>query len=365
MDAVAPVVDLRPPGAPRPPDVVAEAVARLWCGEDVGQLTVREAAARTLVDEGARVLRVEEVAPHDPDVVDEPGCPLVRPSDDVVLPWVSGREDDGRPVWVPYSLAVVRYLDGRPGHPLVHTPHLAGLGSASTADQARDRALADLVAHDALHRWWTAPALSETLATPGRVLAAWADSPLRLALRRLPAPSGRLVALALVDDPERDVVVPAVAARHRDEAEDVWLARAAAQAVWRWGSAVDLLDPRGALHSAAPGLLPHRADRAYLSSDPRAGIDPLAQLQLGLDPRAVRRLRALTAPAPAPAPAPASGVPQSADPATSSPRRAVTVGLTAPSTPVPGHHVVRVLAPSLRLSPVPAFAGARPVVHTF
>lgn len=355
VDATAVAVAMCEAEDPPPREHVIAASVRHWCGEDLGQLRVVESGAQELA-QLAPVLRLADLELHDPILHDEPGCPLAQVAERTPLPWVPASRLDAPCAgagWVPYGQAFVRYLDGRPDHPVAHAMNFAGLAAATDPGEAVERACADLVAQDALTAWWLRGgrvALEACEAGPV-VSSAWGTSPLFLRLLRLPSATGLPVALAVVDDEDRDVVTLAA----RVEVEE-----AVAAALWQHVCARDLLDRDGDLvGSGAPGLLKHRPGRDYLSAagpGAQRAVDPMAALQLGLDPRLVDRVRVRTTPVRGAA-APYGGI------ATRSAREALltaghhlwVVDLTTPDVAEAGWSCVRVLATDTARIPVPAF----------
>ncbi|MDR6119705.1 hypothetical protein QE370_002889 [Aeromicrobium sp. SORGH_AS981] len=345
VDGLAAAVQLVEPGASADGDVAVASAVRHWCGEDLGQLEVRSASAAELLAEGEPVLRLTDLALHDPAVLDEPGCPLVRVDDRTRLLWTRGVRRRRGSVsaegpsegWVPYGQAVVRWLERDSSQPLAHTMNMAGLGAATTFEAAVDQARADLVAQDAVTRWW-----SSGPADPLPALGApsWWDGPLELRLRRLPSRFDVEVVLAVVRDHEHDLAT-LCPATGPDAAR-----RAAAGALWQLGVARDVTSPTsGLLASGMPGLLPHAPDRRYLARGVRGAVDPMSAVQLGLDPAVVAEVDRRTSPSR-----------HAATLTGDAPPEVWVVDLTTPDVAAAGWHCVRALAPGLARIPVPAFA---------
>ncbi len=281
-------------GAGESPDIETAVLSavRHWCGEYQGQVEVREATLTELKAEGDPVVGLDDLLLHDPALLDQPGCPLTRVNASTAMRWVRGvRHRTGAaptPGWVPFSQTVVRWLETFPGQPVAHAMNMAGLGAGNSYDTAVEHAAADLLAQDAVMTWWRhgGQAVLTRVSPTERVQQSWSGSPLRLRLHRLPTPNGFPVVLAtVVDTTDQLVTLSARAADSLDEAAD----QAVAHALWQHACARDLLDPGGDLRSTAvPGLQPYRNDRAYLAgSGPghRRVVDPMGNLELGLDPR--------------------------------------------------------------------------------
>jgi ribosomal protein S12 methylthiotransferase accessory factor len=339
VDGVAAAVQLVEPGASADGDVAVASAVRHWCGEDLGQLEVRSASAAELVREGEPVLRLTDLALHDPAVLDEPGCPLVRVDDATRLLWTRGVRHragaDPAEGWVPYGQVVVRWLERDPSQPLAHTMNMAGLSAATSFEAAVDEACADLVAQDAVTRWWTSP--PEPL--PALEAPTWWDGPLELRLRRLPSRFDVDVVLAVVRDHEHDLAALSPAAGPGAAR------RAAARALWQLSVARDLASPTSTLlASGMPGLLAHTPDRRYLDVDVRGAVDPMSAVQLSLDPTLVAEVDRRTSPSRDAASPTADALPE-----------VWVVDLTTPDVAASGWHCVRALAPGLARIPVPAF----------
>ncbi|QGQ19419.1 hypothetical protein GC089_09500 [Cellulomonas sp. JZ18] len=365
------------------PDVLVDAVVRHWAGEDHGQLDVVDATAAQLRARGVPLLDLSDLRLVDPDVLARPGCPLVRVDDRTRTAWVAatrhradGTVTAGR---VPYSQAVVRWLDARPDLPVAHTMNMTGLGAGRGDAAALEAACRDVAAQDAAWTWWsdTAAPTPEAVPVVQGVATAWGASPLSLDLRRLPSPLGVPVVLAVVDD--GDVATVAVAAGPDHEAQP----RAAARALWQLVVARDLADAGGSLvRSGVPGLAPYRRDRDYLdAAGPgfRGLVDPLAHVQLTLDPAVRTRLHARLGPGSARRRAQRAGASTRADAprdpratagwsgATAAVRAAGrdvwVVDLTTPEVAATGWRCVRVLVPGTSRLPVGAFPPDPAVAH--
>lgn len=358
VDAVAGAVQLVGPGDSQDEDIPLAAAVRHWCGEDIGQLSVRSATAAELTSEGSPVLRVDDLELHDPHLLDLPGCPLVAVDDDTPLLWVAATKvqsaEEPTAGWVPYGQSVVRWVDRDRSQPVAHTMNMAGLGSARDRDEAIERACEDLIAQDAVMTWWL-HGLDQPLPVvlPAcDLVQAWGRSPLELRLRTLPSPSGVRAVLAAVLDPDRGVATMSPAAGPNAAAE------AASQALWQHAVAHDLLSRNGDLHrTGTPGLLPHRPDRNYLvGAGPglRQAVDPVSNVQLGLDPSVLTRIDERTSPWSA-AEARVEGHTKPLAALTRAGHEVWVVDLTTPEVAAAGWHCVRVISTDLARIPVAAF----------
>jgi thiazole/oxazole-forming peptide maturase SagD family component len=366
VDAVAGAVQFLGPDDSPDHDVPVAAAVRHWCGEDLGQLTVRRSTAADLAREGAVLLRLDDLDLHDPALLEHPGCPLVPVGADTPLLWATGtRHRQHAPVssgWVPYGQVVVRWLERDSSQPVAHTMNMTGLGAAGTREAAIEQACAELIAQDAVMTWWLHGGDDRPLSLPApvEVLEGWDHSLLDLRLRVLPSTTGCQVVLAIVRNLQAEVVTVAPAAGPNA------VKQAIAQALWQQTVALDLLSSTGGLHrQATPGVMTHRADRSYLTGagpDLRLAVDPLSNVQLGLDPAVLSRLDERTA-------AGAAGT-RDFDSALSA-RDAVlaegrdlwVVDLTTPDVAEAGWNCVRVIATDLARIPVAAF-GLDPAGRT-
>ncbi len=289
VDAHAVVVDLA-----REVDhaSIDAAVRRHWWSADHGQLEQRRASAHALAAEGAAVLRPSVLGWVDPAERAEPGFPLAAADDTAERLWVRARRDGATGSaegWMPYTAAIARPADARPDEPLAHPPLLGGFGAGASAADARRNAERSVVVDDALWCWWTGLAPAASLDPSGEVRELWADAALDLTLRRLDRGVLGPVTLAAVDDGR----ILTVGGGYGLDASGQ---RAAiARALWQLTIARSLDDPRSALHAlGVPGVVPHLADRRYAPADPhgrRRLLDPLAHVQLALDPRVRTALR--------------------------------------------------------------------------
>lgn len=287
VDAHAVVVDL---AEGVDDELVDAAVRRHWWSADHGQLVPRRATARELVAEGDPVLRVGALGWVDPAERALPGFPLADDDDDAPRLWVRARRDEASGAaegWMPYTLAIARPADARPDEPLAHPPLLGGFGAGADAAAASDAAWQSIVVDDALWCWWTGLAPAASVDPSPEVRRLWADADLGLSLRRLERGVLAPVTLAVVDDGVATTIGGGFG-------PDAAAQRAAiARALWQLVIARALDDPAGSL--SAPGVVGHRPDRRYAPEqivDRRRLLDPLAHVQLSLDPvvrAAVRR----------------------------------------------------------------------------
>ena len=250
--------------------------ARHWWSADHGQLPVRIASPRELIDGGEQILEVPALGLLDPSLLEEPGCPIERVDPTRPHAWVPARRLGDRPAdgWVPYSLAFARPHDTRPDEPRTHPPLLAGLGAGSSRRRARRAAWASLCAEDA---------------------RAWGADGLSVGFGILSGGLGSRVCLAVVDD---GGITALGAASGSDRGGR---RQACARALWQLVVARALDEPDDPLHRTAGHVLgvlsPHREDRRYLDAfGPlhRRLLDPLCHVQLLLDPRMRAEIRRRT-----------------------------------------------------------------------
>ena len=275
--------------------------ARHWWSADHGQLPVRIASPRELIDGGEQILEVPALGLLDPSLLEEPGCPIERVDPTRPHAWVPARRLGDRPAdgWVPYSLAFARPHDTRPDEPRTHPPLLAGLGAGSSRRRARRAAWASLCAEDALWTWWSDP--SAPAPTPldsagaQEDARAWGADGLSVGFGILSGGLGSRVCLAVVDD---GGITALGAASGSDRGGR---RQACARALWQLVVARALDEPDDPLHRTAGHVLgvlsPHREDRRYLDAfGPlhRRLLDPLCHVQLLLDPRMRAEIRRRT-----------------------------------------------------------------------
>ncbi len=286
VDAQAVVVDLADEIDLR---LVDRVVRRHWWSADHGVLRPRRATARDLAAEGDPVLTPRSLGWVDPAERAAPGFPLASDSDDVPRLWVRAHRDGAggpREGWMPYTAVVARHIDARPDEPLAHPPLLGGFGAGADSASASREAWRAIVADDALWCWWTGLVPAASLELDPGVALLWADADLALTLRRLERGTLAPATLAAVDD--GDVLVVGGAC-----GDDAAAQRAAiARALWQLVMARALDDPARTV--TGPGVVAHRADRRYApdtAADRRRLLDPLAHVQLALDPRVRAMLR--------------------------------------------------------------------------
>ena len=367
-DRLAPAATLAAPDCPEEEvreHAVASAVAHLagpWCYAT----TVRRGSPDELRAAGVRFLDPGLLAVADPALGDHPDSPLTPIRGDRHQWWVPARcMGHAEPVWAPVAFTHT-YADppALHGQPVLGYHNLAGVAAARTATAAIEAGLRHVLSQDAVARWWRdadAPP-PPVLEVPARLREFWRDATLDLDLRLLPSRFDMPVVLAVVCDREHTITALGHAAGDASEAA----MKAAADALMQLASARDLLDPHGLIRHAgalgageAPGLLAHRSKRDYLDHAPArpsgtaiparpALTDAMAHLQVGLDPRLLRRLRVRL------------GDPERAEPPSwpgvaELVRRGVpihSVTLTPPPLRRGGWHAARVLVPGcLRLEP--------------
>lgn len=349
VDAHAVAVDL---SEDDDPGLLASTVRRHWWSADHGQLPVRVASPRELDDSGERYLEVHRLELIDPAVLSLPGCPLSPVSPDRPHGWVpatvhrlGGEISTG---WVPYSLAFPRAHDTRPDEPLTHPPFLAGIGGGEGAEGSLDDAWASLCAEDGLQTWWVGLARPRPWTPATETTRLLADADLEFQWRLLPTPLGGTAILAAVDD--GSVVTLGAAHGPAPDAERLAVARA----LWQLALARALDRPEDTLHAmGVAGLAPHRPDRHYVPrtlAARRRLQDPLAHLQLALDPAMRSRVREHLDDVDAHAPA---GAPEVASPLSRLPQGdAWCVSLGPPESP---GLAVRLLVPGAATLPLGAF----------
>lgn len=292
-----------------------------------------------------------------------PDFPFVPFGRDLPVLWTRGVElPDERPVWVPASLVYLNYNGGpRRAEPRTNFLNYAGIACGTSAADARERALLELIERDAVTLWWQSGAACEGLEwRDDHALQAQLAGPRRAdfdyRLVRLPSPFGVPVVGALLTDRRDRLVAFGTAARSQARLAAI---KALLEAIHVRVYSVGLLHPEGSIWKAIrAGLLnaavyrPHRADRRYLDDyRPDFGdvVDLGTHAQLYLDERLHPLLaRILEPPTSRPlasiAPAPVDGCASSLRVAGYSP---VAVDLTTPDVRACGFHVARVLVPGL------------------
>jgi hypothetical protein len=328
-------------------DAIVAAAVRHWCGEDLGQLEIQIASEQQLANEPH--LKLTDLELFDPALFEVPGCPLIRPEPHIPLWWTNGVRyragSEPTTGWVPYGQVVVRWLDADPAQPLMHPMNMAGLGVGQTRDQAIEDACADLLAQDAAVAWW----LYGSLNPLSRLDSPWGSAEVSIRLLRLPSAVGVDLVLAAASDSARRVATLAAAR---------CIESATARALWHHALAVNLADPSGSIMAAPPpGLLLYQPDRSYLaSSGPgyRRAVDPLAAVQMGLDPQLVELVQQRTNSGSGSVPAVTRTSPL-LELLIEQGHEVWIVDLTTPDVANKGWHSVRVLATGLCRIPVPAF----------
>ncbi|WP_370894667.1 YcaO-like family protein [Janibacter sp. GXQ6167] len=359
VDSVATAVQLPVPPAAPDPDVTLAAAARVWCGEDRGQLVMRRASVAELERDGELVLAPDAINGVAPAVLAAKGCPLRTVGRDEPVRWVRAVLQDQHG-WVPYLQAVTRGLEIHPDEPLTHPVNFAGLVAARGRSDAVNAGLADAIGQDALVLWWHGRAAVGRLRCPAD-LGGTPGLAVRCLL--LSSPTKVPVVLAAVTDEVEGITTIAVAAvdqRGPTEGEPA-IRAAVARASWQLVLS-RALDAGGVAFAAGrpPGTLDHRCDRHYLEAagpNLRRALDPLAALQLGLDPRVQDRLVRLIEAADA-----LPEIEQITAPTATMEEQARAAGhalwvvdLTTPDVRAGGWHCVRVIVPDLLRVPVPAF----------
>lgn len=333
--------------------------AELYCGAYTGRGERTLASFAELQAAGERALAIADWEPHDPSLHEQPGFPFARFGPDAPLWWIAG-EESGERCWVPLSLVHVGWLQaGLEPATVFHGHNFTGMKAGRTPAEAAERACAHVAAHDAVALWWATGGGSRPHAAPVAefVALAWGSCRLELRLLAIPSEAGVPVRLAVVDDPERDLVSLGFAAdRSGSRASELAVVEALIQHV----SARDLDAPDSLIrdaealgNGAVAGLAPHDPERRYRDAfgpTYRGLIDPMCHVQFGLDPRVAAVVRERTAPLPerpeSPDTRPVRSLLEAAG------HRVVTVDATAERVRSAGLHAVRALVPGLaRLQP--------------
>ncbi|WP_199039893.1 YcaO-like family protein [Glycomyces salinus] len=332
-----------------------------YCGAYAGQGRRRLASLRELRAAGERAVAVDEWEPHDPALCDRPGFPFARFDADARLWWVAGEERGGR-CWVPLSLVYVGWREaGLEPAPVFHGHNFTGQNAGSTLAEAAESACADAAAHDAVAVWWAAgrAVRLRRAPVPASVRAAWGDCRFELRVLAVPSPAGVPVRLAVVDDPDRDLVSLGHAA-HRSGERAAELAAAAALVQHVCARDLDspgslIRDAEALGNGAVAGLAPYDPQRRYgqaFGPGHRGLIDPMCHVQFGIDPSVAAHVRERTAPSdtgpasPDGAGAPVRSLLEEAG------HRVVAVDATADRVRSAGLRVARAIVPGLaRLQP--------------
>lgn len=322
-----------------------------YCGAYFGQGERRLAALADL--EGERAVAIPEWEPHDPALHEQSGFPFARFDLDTPLWWLAG-EERGERCWVPLSLVHVGWLEaGLTPAEVFHGHNFTGMKAGRTLAEAAERACAHVAAHDAVAVWWHAGGDVELpeATVPAKVQAAWGASRLGLRILQVPSTSGVPVRLAVVDDPDLDLVSLGFAAdRSGERAAELAVVEALIQHV----SARDLAAPGSLIRNAealgngaVAGLAPFDPERRYLDAfGPgfRGLIDPMGHVQLGLDPRVAALVRERTVPGASAFDGPE---PESVRSALEQDHRVVVVDATAERVAEAGYRVARAIVPGL------------------
>lgn len=355
-DALAPAGAFT--GGPDTPEraAVLSGIAH-YCGAYLGQGEIRRATADELRAGGQRVLTVAEWRPHDPTLHTMPGFPFVPDDDHTVTWWLAG-DEDGETCWVPFALVHAGYLASvlRPLPP-TNSHNLVGLQAGTDLADAADNAAAHIIAHDAVARWWRNPHALPACDPPLTLRTPASKTSIEIRVLAVPSVTAVPVRLVVVDDRADDIIGLgfAAAASPEDAA-----AKAAAEALIQYASAVDLNSPHSLIRNAesignggVAGLAAFDLHRRYdktAFADVRRLTDPMCHVQYGLSASSVVRVRQRTAPQ------------GSADPPTGDARplasllvsdsRVVVVDVTTPRVREAGFAACRILAPRYeRLTP--------------
>ncbi|MDN3241633.1 YcaO-like family protein [Glycomyces tritici] len=322
-----------------------------YCGAYFGQGERRLASLAEL--EGEQAVSIPDWEPHDPALHAEPGFPFAPFHSDSPLWWLAGEERGGR-CWVPLSLVHVGWLEaGLTPAQVFHGHNFTGMKAGRTLAEAAERACAHVAAHDAVAVWWHAgrEARLPPAPVPTAIQSAWGASKLGLRLLQVPSTAGIPVRLAVVDDPDRDLVSLGFAAdRSGERAAEL----AVVEALIQHASVRDLDSPHSLIRNAealgngaVAGLAPYDPSRRYLDAfGPgfRGLIDPMGHVQLGLDPRVAALVRERTTPGD---PQPEAPEPDSIRSALERDHRVVIVDATAERVAEAGYRVARAVAPGL------------------
>lgn len=267
--------------------LLRDAIARHWWSADHGQVMVRTASPCELAAAGEAHLDTIDMGLTDPLLLNEPGCPLEAPDSARRHAWVRAVRIGRHPAhgWVPYSLAFPRSFDTRGQEPRTHPPFLAGLGAGPGRVEAMRQAWDGLRVEDALWTWWSDPceAAPRWFRPCEAAARLWRADDLDVGLAALPCSLGGWVSLAVIDDGSVTVMGGGAGIDAPGQREAV------ARALWQMVLVRALADPDAELYrTGASAVLPYRKERDYLhqaGSRWRGLVDPLAHVQLLLDPR--------------------------------------------------------------------------------
>lgn len=268
---------------------VGEAVER-YCGHVV-PTDLRTATARALraAHPDDRVVSPTDLALFAPEQHGRPGFPFSPASDDLEVPWACGVDAlDGRPAWVP---AAAVHLDLPQDAPLQPSSY-AGIATGTSPTDAQARALLELVERDATAVWWASGASARSIDDAGAVTGLLGPTRLQVTLLEVPSEHALPVVVAVVVDPDDDLVALGAACRAHPWDAAV---KALVEALGGLRLARELADPGSETwRSVAAGrtpahvFLPQRTDRRHLDDvgDRYARLVDLPGLaQLAQDPR--------------------------------------------------------------------------------
>ncbi|AYF30007.1 bacteriocin biosynthesis protein SagD [Micromonospora tulbaghiae] len=281
---------------------LGEAVER-YCG-NAPPAGARVATYNQLLADGAQALDPQTVPLYSAAQYAAPGFPFTPMTPDLPMRWVPARPLDpdvgDGPVLVPASLVTLN--PGHDGLPATNLQMYAGIATSTTAADACERALLELVERDALTVWWLSGAPATALDGVDRqvetlLAAAGPDTALTATVLVVPTWLGLPVVAALVEN-TRDGTCALGAACRTDTSAAV--RKALLEALDGLAIAAELLDPRSPLWKAvadgaayAHPYRPFRADRAYAHDyrpDQRDVHDLACHTQLYLDPAVQQRL---------------------------------------------------------------------------
>jgi ribosomal protein S12 methylthiotransferase accessory factor len=277
---------------------IGEAVER-YCGNLVPVAGLRRASYSELVRQGEVAVDPMSLALYSDAQYAEPGFPFVRFTRELEVQWKAGvRLADGRPCWVPASLAYINYFNGRQAaEPRTNFVMYSGIAAGESREQAELSGLLEVIERDATMIWWHSgspceginpedPSIRALLASP------WDRGTLRYSVFRIPSRFPLPVIGVLCEDTGRQLVSLGMACRLNPVEA---LSKAAAEAVHLWTFALGLLDPDGHIWKAitagifdARSYQPYRADRRYRDGfrpDYHDMVDLGSNAQYYLDPR--------------------------------------------------------------------------------
>lgn len=350
---------------------VGEAIER-YCGNVVDYSALVRASFHELTRRGVPAIDPRSLVLFSQEQYRFPGFPFVSFDEDLPVSWTPARSlVTGEEVLAPASLVYVNWNTGASQFdPPTNPAFYPGIAAAPQRELALCNALEEVVERDAAMVWWLSGA---DLATEG-------DQPalqrlreripigrgLRLHALTLPTGTALPVTAVVVEDDDNEIATLGLACRHlTDRAVD----KAALEAFGLLESALDLQRPDGGFWSAheaqgggAQAVKSIRSDRRYLDSyraDYRDVTDLFCQLQIQLDPRALRHTRPRWSGSTMSRPAvdlPERAVAHYVDRLTAAGFEPFEVDLTTPDARIAGWHAVRVLVPGM----VPNFPTAFP-----